>query len=344
MSAPAPSWDFPRAIFGIYLVAAVAEEHGVPAARTLAGTGLRSDDLARSDLTIAAPVELTAIRNVVHALDDAPGLGVAVGARVTLGMAGVWAFAMLNSSNTREAIDVAQRYGFGRFSFLFGRPSVQERGAEVCIVQDDAELPADLRAFLVERDLAGYLALIPQICGPDARVRVETKLSVARARCLGARFAHHEVIAGCGRDQLVLPAALADRRLPLADPYALERWKQQCDALIAQPRHATPAASGVRAAVLRDPRHPPNLDEVAAGLHVSPRTLRRQLGDERTSFRAVRDGVRQALAEELLAAGAPVTKVAGDLGYADTATFIRAFKRWTGQTPGAVAARRGRVV
>jgi len=335
-----PSWDFPRNPFGAFVVTQVAEERGLPAGKALASTGLQQSDLTRPDLEIAAGQELTVIRNVLRWLGDEPGLGADAGLRMTLGMAGTWAFAMLNSATTRAAIDIALRYGYGHLSFVFTRPWAEERRNEVHIVLDADELPSDVRAFLIERDLAAHFALTRQILGPSTQVRVETTLDTNRARQLASLLSGYEVIAGCGRDAIILPAGILDRPLPLADAYALERWKQQCDALIARHadhRQGAGVIAAVRAAILRDPGHMPSLEEIARGLGISPRTLRRQLADHDSSFRSLVDEVRKLIAQDLLKTGAGVADVAYRMGYADTASFIRAFKRWTGQTPGAVA-------
>jgi AraC-like DNA-binding protein len=67
---------------------------------------------------------------------------------------------------------------------------------------------------------------------------------------------------------------------------------------------------------------------------VTPRTLRRHLLDERTSFAELRDEVRQMLADELLRGSRlSIEQIAERLGYAETASFISAFKRWHGTTP-----------
>jgi AraC-like DNA-binding protein len=80
------------------------------------------------------------------------------------------------------------------------------------------------------------------------------------------------------------------------------------------------------------------MDSVARQLVMSPRTLRRRLEAEGTSYRALVDEVRQALAEEMLATGAlTVEDVAIRLGYAEASSFIYAFKRWKGTTPAAYA-------
>ncbi|MFC7571361.1 helix-turn-helix transcriptional regulator [Klenkia terrae] len=76
-------------------------------------------------------------------------------------------------------------------------------------------------------------------------------------------------------------------------------------------------------------------EEVAAELHVSVRTLRRMLEDDGTTFRAIVEQTREHLAEELLVtAGLSVEQVARRLGYTDASTFVHAFRRWKGISPG----------
>ena len=78
----------------------------------------------------------------------------------------------------------------------------------------------------------------------------------------------------------------------------------------------------------------PSLEEVASGLKMSARTLQRRLGAHDLQFSALVDETRRELAEDHLAhSNLALAEVAFVLGYADLATFIRAFKRWTGQTP-----------
>lgn len=77
------------------------------------------------------------------------------------------------------------------------------------------------------------------------------------------------------------------------------------------------------------------MDEVAARLAVSTRTLQRRLSSEGTSYQQVLKQVREELAlyylkNSSLAAG----EISFLLGFHDTNSFIRAFSRWTGKTPG----------
>jgi AraC-like DNA-binding protein len=73
----------------------------------------------------------------------------------------------------------------------------------------------------------------------------------------------------------------------------------------------------------------------ARDLAMSPRTLHRKLQENNRSFRDVTDEVRAQKARELLAdPDNTIQEVAQALGYKQASSFHRAFKRWTGQTPG----------
>lgn len=79
---------------------------------------------------------------------------------------------------------------------------------------------------------------------------------------------------------------------------------------------------------------PVTVQQLAAALHLSVRTLNRKLADERTCFQQVRDALRRDIAVQCLSkSDAPIAAVAADLGYANAAVFCRAFRQWTGSTP-----------
>lgn len=80
----------------------------------------------------------------------------------------------------------------------------------------------------------------------------------------------------------------------------------------------------------------PRIDWVAAKLGLTRRTLQRRLSEHGTTFGALVERVLQKYAQHLLSRTMePVTDIALKLGYADTAHFTRAFKRWTGVAPSA---------
>lgn len=78
-----------------------------------------------------------------------------------------------------------------------------------------------------------------------------------------------------------------------------------------------------------------SLINTASAFHVSPRTLIRRLATEHTSFQAIKDGLRRDFALfDLINTSKSLDDIAHDYGFASASAFHRAFKRWTGNTPG----------
>lgn len=82
-------------------------------------------------------------------------------------------------------------------------------------------------------------------------------------------------------------------------------------------------------------RRSSRLFDVARDLGLSPRSMERRLRAHGQSFRALRALVRKEMAEQYLRdSGLGLGDIARRLGYATVAEFHRAFRAWTGMTPG----------
>lgn len=79
-----------------------------------------------------------------------------------------------------------------------------------------------------------------------------------------------------------------------------------------------------------------SLEDVAAALKLPARTLQRRLEEAGLSFRQIVDEVRCTSAQQYLRdTDMALAEMATALGFSDHASFNRAFKRWTGSSPGA---------
>ncbi len=75
--------------------------------------------------------------------------------------------------------------------------------------------------------------------------------------------------------------------------------------------------------------------DLADLLHISARTLHRQLKEKGISLQALKDELRQQRARDLLLRTArPIKQVAQAVGFQNEKSFIRAFRTWVGQSPG----------
>jgi AraC-like DNA-binding protein len=76
------------------------------------------------------------------------------------------------------------------------------------------------------------------------------------------------------------------------------------------------------------------LTGLAEHLDISTRTLQRRLRAAGVTHRSLLRALRQELAARSLATGASQRQIARALGYSGAAAFQRAFKRWSGKSPG----------
>ena len=91
----------------------------------------------------------------------------------------------------------------------------------------------------------------------------------------------------------------------------------------------------VRQALQHQPHASHSAEALAGLLHVSPRTLHRQLKEEGATLQGLKDEVRRHVAvDALLRTQRPIKQVAQAAGFLNEKSFSRAFRAWTGMGPG----------
>ncbi|MDR3417589.1 MAG: AraC family transcriptional regulator [Nevskia sp.] len=327
------NWDFQRGIASMQLQAQLGLEHGLPLSACLEGTGLSEVALADPAAVVGAHQELALVRNLVRHLGHVPGLGLEAGTRYHFTAYGILGFAIISSPDFRSAIEVALRYLNLTYAFIhiYAEPAPDE----MRLVMDDRAVPEDVRQYLLERDASAAMLLQREMFAAPLAPR---RLSLRGPRpSYAARFRELfgvEAEFGAERNEVALDAAVLHAPLPQANASSRRMAEEQCLKLLAARKARAGVAARVRDSILRHPGRMPDMDAVAAELLLTPRTLRRRLLEEGTSYKALADEVRETLAEELLTtAQLSVEQIADRLGYSEAASFIHAFKRWKGKPP-----------
>jgi len=121
------------------------------------------------------------------------------------------------------------------------------------------------------------------------------------------------------------------------DEAALRAFLAEAPAnIIIPPRKDDAISKRVRNHLRRTQSGWPSLAEMAQVMHMSTATLQRRLAMEHTSFQALKDELRRDIAiVRLNTSTVPMTELARELGFTESAAFQRAFKAWTGRSPGA---------
>jgi AraC-like DNA-binding protein len=314
----------------------LAREHQVSEADCLSNSGITAASLADPLARISLEQEFAVIRNLQARLGSNTGLGLEAGLRYRSTTLGALGYALVSCATVRDALDLAIRYLNPLYGCLF--LSAEEEGNELRFVVEDALAPADVRQFLVEQAIAATYSVTREVVGlPGAKLRIgQLTLRFPEPVCADrfAALGSRKLIFGAPRNSIVEDRAML--ALPL--PHYNEVAKDFCLAQHANQLSLDSCRESlkifVRQFLLKCPGRIPSMEEMAACFAMTARTLRRRLEDEGTSYRELMGEILLDQADEMLRAGSSVDAVANRLGFSEAASFIRAYKRWTGGTPG----------
>lgn len=297
--------------------------------------GIPSDALDDPDGRLTA-MQAGRLLQVGMELTGEPGFGYEVGLRSSLTSHGVMAFGLLTSATLRQAIELGVEYGHVRLPML--RLQLIEDGDQAGVDVRQTFPVGTVRQCLFDLFLVGLARMTPALTG-RAMDSVELWFGGAepehfaryRDRLPPTRFE-------TGVNQIRFAAEFLDLPFDTANALASRVAQEQLAGELTRIGLSGGDLVG-RVRALVSAGGPYGLTEVAHSLHVSPRTLKRRLSDHGVTFHALVADVRRAEAIRLLRHSVlTVEQIGAQLGYSDAGNFCRAFKRWTGMTPGAVRA------
>jgi AraC-like DNA-binding protein len=154
-----------------------------------------------------------------------------------------------------------------------------------------------------------------------------------RYRQLAPVRAHFDGHQGSGL-RIDVPAEMLAQPLVLADRNALAIARDRCEEELSRLTRHGSLTTWLRLMLDEASDHQPRQQELAQMLHISTRTMNRRLAGEGANFRELGKQSRHARACRMLAENElPITRIALQLGYRDSANFSRAFRRAQGQSP-----------
>ncbi|MCM6775186.1 AraC family transcriptional regulator [Nocardia sp. CDC159] len=334
MAFDASAGVVPHGSVSVRMMTDVGRAHGVDESILLAGSGIAAADLGAEHTRIWPDQEFTVARNLLAAVGDRPGLGIETARQATLGKAGIVGLAALVSATVGDVLALAIRYQ--ALVAVAVRYVLREQGDRVLLEVDGDAIPADVRDYFLEREVALIFIAAQRLGIRIPVLRLESQLPAGQGAALTELMSAppDRVAFGCARTRLILPRDYLEHPMPQADSHTAALIERQCrEALQRLVAGGWRLSNRVRERLLRDPGIVPTMAEVAAELHITSRTLRRQLAAEGATFRGLLNTVRETRAAELLRTGASVEDVARLLGYAETANFTHAFTRWRGMSP-----------
>jgi AraC-like DNA-binding protein len=311
----------------------VAQDRGADPLDLLDQAGLKRGFLEHP--TELNMLQVQALVETVRAAVGDNGLGIDIGWSLPPTAYGSFGYALLCSETMGDVVDLTQRYWHmvGRGTSL----TVSEDGDD-CIMTVSILVPTpdELRSLIVETTFSSLYRGLLLLVGPQAEGALEVWFDFPPPpHADKARDVLGNVHYNMPANRLRFPRRLLDTKLGMYNPaalkFALEQLKREDAVQAAETAHIV---GHVREKMIFDVDGYPGLESIARQLNMTPRTLRRRLDQEGTSFKRLMEEAKRRDALRLLDDyDLDIQRVAELLGYQDPANFTRAFRQWTGQTP-----------
>ena len=287
------------------IVFEIAEERGLNAEQVLQAADLPSNLLQSSDGYI------TRMRPTAH---------------------GFLGYALISCSSLREAMQLSLR--FMRIRQRHIRAEYFSEGDKGIVRLHERHSFGPVRHFFIEGMLIGVARSVQYLVG-DEKLNYGLWLDYPEPEYFDQhRKALPQLRFDMPEVRIEFTEADLDRPLRMADRFASQQAIEQCERELARLGDSPELIPEVRAMLEDNIQSPPGLETVASRLFMSPRTLKRKLKIQGSNYQRLLDEVRFSSAKQLL--GNPqlnLQQVGEQLGYAEPASFTRAFRKWAGETP-----------
>jgi len=319
-------------IYAAHIVQLAARWQIAPAV-LLEGTGIYEAQLEDSHGKVSGLALRTLFLRAIQ-LTHEPGLGFFFGLQLKLSSHGMVGFAAMTSATLRDALRVAERFFALRAPFLSLHVVEQDEQAalELASVFPDTEV----RAFVTESLFTALVQMARSVLGRPVQAMFELNYPEPAYFTGFAHLWPGPVRFGRPVSRICFAPALLDESLQMADAVAARQALSECERELGNLNETSSLLASVRRQLGARERGYPSLTELARERHVSPRTMKRRLAEQGTSYQTLLDELRRDRALKLLEIESrTIEQIADQLGYSDAANFNRAFRRWLGRSPSA---------
>jgi AraC-like DNA-binding protein len=317
----------------VRLMAAMLNEHSIPVQPLLDSANIPAAIVDDPQGDVSGLQELQFQEAFAKATHDQPAVWFRLGLRYRLMTYGPLGLAVLSAGTIHEGLKVLVAFQALTYSLLQYK-LYEVDGALAGLEADDAMIRADLREFCLVRALGSATMFLRDMRQPFPLSRIETRLA---DRDYGIDFASAlgvPIIFGASESRWIFAPDAAEMVLPMASPMLEQTYQQLCERLIDEAQVNDDLVGRLFSLLVRATRHYPSAKEAASQLSISERTLNRRLAKQGLGFGDVLDQVRQQRATYLLdRSNLSIEQIGEMLGFAETASFSRAFKRWLSVSP-----------
>ncbi len=311
---------------------------GLESAELLERVQLSPQILAQRDQRIAASTYLELLGHGVRLTGDEL-MGLHLGEAVRPGYYGVLGYLIMSCATLADALHRQARYAalVGNLGQVDLADEPPRAGLEPQVAHSWQPLLPQQKRQLSEETLAGWVTFGHWISGldiPPTEVRFQHAAPADTAEY--QRIFRCPVLFDQADNALIFPKRLLATPLGQADAQVRLMLDAYADRLLGEIQQGHSVLDRARLELSRQlPEVGADLQQIAARLALSPRTLQRRLREAGLSFNQLVDETRQQLVLHYLRDPAlELAEIAFLVGFSEPGSLARAFRRWTGQSPG----------
>lgn len=262
-----------------------------------------------------------------------PNAGLSIGEKMHISTHGTVGMAVISSATVGRAIDDLARYYQTRITFC--DLNAYYEGSSLIMELTETHHNPELQATIVETMMLALQNAVEFVSGrPLSDSKVLFAFPPPEYAEQYDNYFSGDVEFNADKHTMILPAALCKLHCITADQQIHRLAEEQLQQKLQEIRSSNLTVQHILALMRQRPSDIPGLEELADVFSISSRTLIRYLQAQNTNYRELRNIVHKQMAmESLRNTDNSVESLALDLGYKDTASFRRAFKRWCGCSP-----------
>jgi AraC-like DNA-binding protein len=312
----------------------VLEEDGLSRADLLADTCLGNDWPGLPDATLTANQYEQLVTNALVASGD-PALGISVSRQMNfLSRNGFWGYAVMSCTTLGDAVDTAIRYWPITGSLMQVHKLETDHMTQLTVTPAFAFVRGEVWRFAVEKFLFSTIQSLGWMVDRTAAFEA-VRLSYS-APAHAQRYQESlgcPVEFGAPHDAVLLKQDALQWPLVTSQPQLTQMCRERCTQAMLRLQGNDAFIASIQEFIWANVRGPITLDQIAAHLGTTSRTLRRRLLERGSSFQRILDDVRETVARDYLVnTTLSIDQIASLIGFSEPTTFRSTFKRWTGQS------------
>ncbi|MFT5814351.1 MAG: AraC-like DNA-binding protein [Psychroserpens sp.] len=318
-------------------IATILTKNGVSLDRLLKGTDIESHQLNDPEYKVLKEQVITFYRNVLGL--QIPGVNILLGDSIKLNDYGLYGCTLLCCKRLETALEFSTRYHnlvTKTVSMSLHNDHVDDKNGVSYFRFEDLLLTPDLIEFNIELQCAIVLSLARECLDNKDFAFDELRFSFDKPKHHQLHQAHFRcpISYGQAHNEFVLTNDKLLLKPPRSNPFAMPLLLDQCDMVLNSISTKNEFLIAINQWVAENMHKDIKSEDLASYLFITPRTLRRKMADQGTSFRYIVKELRCEAAKKLIKeTQLTIEDIALSLGFNDTSNFRAAFKKWTGKTP-----------